>query len=133
MSDSEERTEPVERAPGRRPADTAPMVVRWGPFLSILFLVCGHLVYVTRWGSGLETTVGGLVQTVAKLEAKVDALTAAVAQGSVPSAQLQLRVEFLERSANETRQTVQTLERRVFENERGLTSEAARGRAGRER
>lgn len=130
MSDPDQ---PVERQPGRRPVDTAPLVMRWGPYISIVILIAGHLVYVTRWGSGLETTVSGLVQTVAKLEAKVDALTQAVAQGSVPSAQLQIRVEFLERQANENRQGIADLQRRVIDNERGLSGESARRRADRER
>lgn len=128
-----EPIELAERTPGRRPPDTAPMVIRWGPFVSIVVLVLGQIVYVTRWGSSLEATVGSLLQSTAKLEAKVDTLTATQAQGSVPNAQLQIRVEFLERLANENRQAMQTLERRVVDSERGLSSESARRRAERER
>lgn len=123
----------ADRTPGRRPPDTAPLVMRWGPYISLVVLIAGHLVYVTRWGGSLETTVNALVQSTAKLEAKVDTLTAAQAQGSVPNAQLQIRVEFLERLANENRQSMQALERRVVDTERGLTNESTRRRADRER
>lgn len=128
-----------ERHVGRRPLDSA-HVLKWVPVLSLGALLLLQTIYVTRNYGGIESNVALLLTANAKLEAKVEALTAAVAQGSVPNAQAQLRLEFLERQANENRQSVADVLRQITQLDarnadvvRQLTALELRFRAARER
>jgi hypothetical protein len=114
-----------ERTVGRRPSDTA-HILKWIPVMSLGLLLLLQTIYVTRWGSGIETSNAQLAATVAELKSELRSLSAIVSSGAAPSAQMQLRIEFLERQANENRQAINDITRRI-------SNEEARGRAGRER
>jgi hypothetical protein len=114
-----------ERSVGRRPSDSAHLL-KWIPVMSLGLLLLLQTIYVTRWGSGIETSNAQLAATVAELKAELRSLSAIVSGSAAPSAQMQLRIEFLERQANENRQSINDLTRRI-------SNEEARGRAGRDR
>lgn len=121
--DEEMTTE--ERTLGRRAVDSA-LLLRWIPFLSLIILMVTQTIYFTRYISGLELSNTQLISTVTKLEAKVEQLSANMAQGVVPSAQSQWRLEMMERQINEYRQI-------IGDNGRRLALLEARLRGGAER
>ena len=114
-----------DRTPGRRNWDGVHLL-KWVPFLSLLFLMIMQTIYVTRYVSGLEASNTQLVATVADIRAELKALSGNVAQGAVPSAQMSLRLEYLEARMNEMRATAN-------DNSRRIGSLESHSRAARER
>lgn len=113
------------RTPGRREVDGAHLL-KWVPFTSLIFLMLVQTIYVTRYVSGLETSNTMLLKTVAALEGKVEALTASVNQGAVPSAQAQWRLDAFDRAITDLRALAN-------DNSRRITAVESRSRVERER
>lgn len=88
-------------------------LLRWVPFLSLLFLMMMQTIFVTRYVSGLESSNTQLVATVAEIRAELKALSSSVHQGSIPSAQNQWRIEQVERQLGEAKQSLSDLSRRT--------------------
>jgi hypothetical protein len=131
---TENGTEP--RTPGRRPIDSAHLL-RWVPFMSLLFLMLIQTILGTRYISSIELTNTQLVTQVTRLETRLEALTVAQNSGAIPSAQNQWRIEQAERQIAESRQQ---FDRQVSENRqtiadltRRVSALEAHGRASRER
>lgn len=114
-----------ERTPGRRGWDGVHLL-KWIPFLSLLFLMIMQTIYVTRYVSGLEASNTQLVATVAEIRAELKSLSNNVSSGAVPNAQMQWRLEIIERDVSALRNT-------AAENTRRLTALELQSRTARER
>lgn len=109
----------TDRTPGRRALDMAP-ILKWLPFISLLVLMLGQTVYVTRYVAGIETSNTTLITTVAELKVEMKALSATVNQAAIPSATTTLRIDYLEARLNEQRAAANDNSRRIAQLEARL-------------
>lgn len=119
MDDDRDHT---DRGPGRRPLDLAPPLLRWLPFMTLLTIILGQTVFVTRYVSGIETSNAQLIATVTELKAELKGLSASVSQSAIPSATMTLRIEYVEARVNELRAMANDNSRRITQLETGRVS-----------